>query len=208
MRSLNNMYRLITFAASIIMAVSLFVLFTKPTFENVRASQAEAAGYTQALADAERLNQRINELVTQRNNLPSTEMEKLEILIPERVDEVSTVITLDTLAARHFLVFSDIVIAKAEGASTPTNRNASNNQNGAPLPGAPEKEAIEATAVKFAVSGTYDDFRAFIKDVEATLSLMDINDLSILGEDDDSATPNVYAVTAQIYNYKQDKPVK
>ena len=198
------MYRLITFAASVIMATALFLLFTQPTFEHVRTSQAEAAGYTQALADAEKLNQRINELVKQRNNLPSAEMEKLEVLIPDQIDEVATVITLDTLAAKHFLLFSDIAIASENSV---VDKNKKNTPAVAALPTSPDTESIVATAVTFIVSGTYDDFRAFIKDVEGTLSLMDISELGIQGEDPEA--PNQYGVTALIYNYKQPaKPVK
>lgn len=199
------MYRLITFAASVIMATALFMLFTQPTFEHVRTSQAEAAGYTQALADAEKLNQRINELVTQRNNLPSAEMEKLGVLIPDQIDEVATVITLDTLAAKHFLLFSDIAIARGDSIGDKNKKNTATAV--AALPTSPDTEFIVATAVKFVVSGAYDDFRAFIKDVEGTLSLMDISDLGIKGEDPDA--PNQYEVTALIYNYKQPaKPVE
>jgi len=193
------MYRLITFAASIIMATALFSLFTKPTFEHVRTSQAEAAGYRQALADAERLNARISQLVTEKNNLPQEQMEKLDVLIPEKIDEVATVMTLDKLAAKHFMIFSDIAIAKADL----TDESDSNNGAGAELPTRSVEDKIDATAVKFSVSGTYEDFRGFVSDIEATLSLMDVADLSLTGEDSEKS--NEYIMTILIYHAKKAK---
>lgn len=179
------------------MATALFALFTRPTFEHVRVSQAEAAGYTQALKDAELLNKRINELVQQKESLPEPEMDKLNVLIPEKIDEVATVMTLDNLAAKHFLIFSDIAIASDNpGTRTGTSKAAESRE----LPNAPEEETIEAVSVKFSVSGTYEDFRAFVADVESTLSLMDVADLSVSGEDPEK--PSVYVMTVLIYHTK------
>jgi Tfp pilus assembly protein PilO len=232
------MFKALTPIIGIIVAVGLFFTYVRPTFEEVRGIQDDTAEYAQAIDKASELQRRIDELKAQQSSISLANLERLEALLPDRVDEVSTLIDLSTLAEKHHLVFGDINIG-GEGKNTSGTKGKTGTQttpsgqpvsasapvpaaSGAPaagpasmgpegmpadggqfVPAEPLSSQYSTLEIGFSVTGTYDDFRAFLADVERSLVLMEVTKISFSSSEGD-AIP--FSVTVRLYSLNPPTP--
>ena len=89
------MYRLLTPVLAVIVAVALFTTFIKPTFEEYKRLDVEIADFALALAKADELQQRIAELIADKNAISASDSERLMAFLPDAIDEVDVVLSLD-----------------------------------------------------------------------------------------------------------------
>ena len=223
------MFKPLTPIIGIIVAVGLFFTYVRPTFEEVRDIQDETTEYAQAVDKASELQRRIDELKAQQSSISLSSLERLEALLPDRIDEVSTLIDLSMLAKNHRLTFGDINIGGEDKSSqkkttknTGTQTTMSGGSASAPasvgpsaaaMPGVPTTgsvfmgtadmpvESLESQystlTIGFSVTGTYDDFRAFLADVERSLVLMEVTDISFSASEGDTIP---FSVTVRLYS--------
>ena len=215
------MYRFLTPVLAIIVSVTLFFTFIKPTFNQYKAIDNEIADYAGALDSAQALQEKIKELDDEKNSIQESDLSRLQTFLPDSVDEVSIVLILDDVATRHNLVLDGINVKTNIGGKDTVQSQAGGtlkDQLFADDPKNAIKEVVGAdgTTVKrpqdhidpvglsFSVTGTYSDFRAFIVDLEKSLALMDIGTLSIKepAVEGDSSS---YGVGVTMYRFKQLK---
>ena len=212
------MYRLLTPILAVIVAVTIFGTYIKPQFNDYKRIDAEVENYNLALDKAILLQNAIDALIDQKNKIAPSDYDRLMSVIPNSVDEVAVVLSLDNIAARHRLIIQGIQTndpskAKTKLADDPVDQPAATKQ----LFQKPTAAATDGTAagfssrdhystmeLAFTVTGKYDDFRAFIQDLEKNISLMDITSLRI-GEvnADDSASFNIIIT---MYQFKTTTP--
>jgi hypothetical protein len=189
------MYRLLTPILALIVALTLFFTFIKPTFEEYKVIDTEIGDYKQALDSAQLLQDRINELIAQKNEIAQSDRERLMVFLPDAVDEVGVVLVLDDLAARHELVLENISVKSsragngATAASTqapgkfayednPKELSVENVRPDGTVARKPT-DSIETTALTFGVTGEYKKVRDFVSELERSLALMDISTMGI-----------------------------
>jgi len=214
------MYRFLTPVLAIIVSVTLFFTFIKPTFNQYKAIDNEIADYGGALDKAQLLQERIDELDKEKNSIQESDLSRLQTFLPDTVDEVSIVLILDDVATRHNLVLDGIKVKTTTGGKDAQSQNAGTlkEQLFADDPKDSTKEIVGADgttvkrpqdhidqeALSFAVTGTYADFRSFMTDLEKSLALMDINTLSIREPSVEGDTSS-YGVGVSMYRFKQVK---
>ncbi len=183
------MFKALIPVIGIIVAVGLFFTYIQPTFKDIRAIQDETTEYAQAITKAAELQQRIDELKQKQSSISLSNLERLEALLPERIDEVAVLIDIDTLATLHNLTLGDIEVNDQKtdgGAKTdsqgkpiqsrgPLNDGSLNTQTGEPMSG-----SYATLDLSFSVSGTYDDFRKFLQDIERSLVLMEVTKITFV----------------------------
>lgn len=206
------MYRLLTPILAFIVAFTLFFTFIQPTFDEYKRIDTEVADYEQALASAQRLQERVNELIADKNAIAQSDLERLMTLLPNSVDEVGIVLTLDELSSRHELALEQIAVRASRGvrgsvAPAPKaalafeDESDQNKEEVLPDGTVVRKvtDSIETVSLSFNVTGNYTNFKALIADLEGSLALMDISELSIEeAKDDELATFNV---TVTMYQF-------
>ena|SRR3989338_8348638 len=200
------MFKALTPLIGIIIAVGLFFSYVQPTFRDVKTIQDETAEYAQATERASELMQRINGLKAQQGGILPVDLERLEALIPDRIDEVSALIDIDALTVAHHLMLGDIEVG--EQGQTESGAGAAGSQPGAvgtpaQMPGAmagaddadgfvfiQAGESLESQYstldVGFSVTGTYDDFRMFLSDIERSLVLMEVTSITFAASEGDA----------------------
>jgi hypothetical protein len=189
------MYRLLTPILALIVAFTLFFTFIQPTFEEYKIIDTEIGDYDQALNSAQLLQDRVNELIAQKNNISQSDLERLEVFLPYATDEVGVVLILDDLAGRHDLVLENISVKSSRA----NNERSGGGQQVSgkfafeddPQDGARDEigadgtvvrkptDSIETTALSFGVTGEYARVREFISELEKSLALMDVTTLSV-----------------------------
>lgn len=220
------MFKALTPIIGIIVAVGLFFTYVKPTFEEVKKIQDETAEYAKAVEKASELQRRIAELKAQQNSISIANLERLEALLPDRVDEVSVLIDLFALATAHRLTLGDIKVGDSDssGASGKTAGQRAPTAGpvavapapmptalatpmggpgavaGMPLqmdPGIAPDSQYATLDIGFSVTGTYDDFRSFLADLERSLVLMEVTTIDFEESEGDATE---FSVTVRLYS--------
>ncbi len=215
------MYRFLTPILAIIVSVTLFFSFTKPTFDQYKAVDGQIADYEGALNSAQQLQDKIAELDKEKNSIQESDFSRLQTFLPDSVDEVSIVLILDDVATRHNLVLDGIKVKISggkDGVAQSQNPGTLKEQLFTDDPKASKKEVVgadgttvvrpqdnvESVGLSFGVTGEYADFRSFLMDLEKSLAVMDISTVGIkppAAETDKSS----YSVGVSMYRFK---PVK
>lgn len=154
----------------LILAGALFILYTQPTYDEVRAVRDEIAGYDEALDRAAELQSLKQTLLSRFNAMDPQQIERLEKLLPDHVDNVRLVLNLDNLASRNGLALENVVIGN------PSSQSGSQTVVGAIGAG---RQKYDSLTMRFSTTGTYTDFVQFLGALESDLRVVDVVSLAL-----------------------------
>ena len=167
--------RLLPFV-TILIAVGLFFGYINPTYTgSVAAERAEIASYDNALAAAEAFAKKENDLLAERNSVPAEGIKRLEVFLPDGVDNVQLILDLDALANRSGIKLSDFEMDVAKATSGA-------GQSAGTLPLDPQTP-IESLSLEVSATGTYEAFRTFLTGVETSLRPLDLVSMEVQDSD-------------------------
>lgn len=139
---------------SIIAALALYFLFISDNLERIGELQTEASQFDEALASAQELEEIIDRLTTEKNDISTSDLNKLDVLLPDRIDSVRFIYDLNTIANIHNKTLADVGLEEVVG------------------------DLFTSTVVTFSINGTYNELIAFISDLERSLRIVDIQGIS------------------------------
>lgn len=182
---------------ALVFAIALFFLYVRPTFSGpIAATRTQIASYNDALAAADRFQQKEAQLTQQRAQIPADSLARLTEFLPDGVDNVQLILDLDALAARSGITLSNFDTKGNDsgtvvgGATTPASTIPTLGQQ--VLTGSP----TDSLNLTFKATGTYPAFRSFLAGIENSLRPLDVTDLQVTKSDTGVYT---YAVTVRIY---------
>ncbi len=181
------MIRTITPILSILAALLIFFFFTKPEFAEVKRVRMEADRYQSAIETAELRNKELEAKITEKQGHPAVDIERLNTLVPSEIDEVKILADLSELARKHNVLFGNVSVMNND--MKPQSAVADGSQKG-------NFRDLIATDLQFGLIGTYDQFKAFLADIESSLMLHEITNISF------QATEGIleqYGVTVRVY---------
>jgi hypothetical protein len=185
------MIRTLTPIFSIIISLVIFFFFTQPKFAHIKTVQGEAAQFEGAAAKAAQLNAELTRMLDEKRKYPAEAMEKLDALVPENVDEVKVLNDLNELAKSHNMMFGNVSVTNSDLVS------ADGSASGETLSG--EYEGLTATNLSFSLIGGYDQFKAFLADVEQSLVMVEVQNIEFTtGE----GALQQYSVGARVFALK------
>lgn len=199
------MQRLLPFIV-IAFAIALFFLYVKPTYSGpIHDTRAQIASYNDALAAADRFQQKEAQLTQERAQIPADSLARVSEFLPDGVDNVQLILDLDALAARSGVTLSDFsTVGAVNGAGASANPQPANNStpsSGATIStlgqaGLSSNSPVDSIQLTFKATGTYSAFRGFLAGMENSLRPLDVTDLKITQSDTGVYT---YNVTVRIY---------
>ena len=96
-------------ALALILSVGIFFAYVKPTWSGpLKETKVAIANYEQALDAADEYKKRKNELASARNAIDQDNLNRLSVLLPDSVDNVSLILDINALAARSGLSLANI----------------------------------------------------------------------------------------------------
>lgn len=174
------MIRTLTPIISIVLGLLIFFLFTQPLFSDIGMLQSEASEYQEAVAKASDFNQRLNELISERNSLTAQNLERLEAAVPDDINTIKMLVDLEGVAQRNSMLFGNVSVSQqAPTISTATNGGGSGDGGNNTV----TSNDFTETQMQFSVIGTYEEFRAFLRDIERNLALPEITRVSFDAND-------------------------
>jgi len=189
------MFRIVRPIAATLIALLVLFFFVRPMYADLTAVQDDVAEYDDVLADAEEFNQLLNSLYAKQNSFSALERERLDFLVPDKIDEIRILVDLEALAKREGLLFRDINSTLEESEqdrAAPDKRQTNVSVAEDEFDG-----RLESRDVTFTVSGTYRQFRAFLRQVEQSLILMEIVKIDFTSAADTALWD--YNVTVRIF---------
>ena len=142
----------------------------------------EESQYRNALNNTAELRSKRDSLIDKRSQITPDDLLRLEKLLPDNIDNIKLVIDMNNIAADHGLSLKGIKL------DTEVKADASKLGKDATKYG--------TVGLTFSVSASYENYQNFLTNLERSLRLVDIVDLSVSGNDS-----GVYDFTVGLRTY-------
>jgi hypothetical protein len=147
-----------------VLAVGIFFGFTKPILDDIATINKDVAAYNEALGNAKKFVSVRDSLLKKYNQLPSEGLSRLEKLLPDNIDNVRLIIDINGIARKDNLTLRGLQVSGG----------GSSSQNSAKVSG----KVYDSVSVGFSTSSDFPTFLKFMNDLEHSLRLVDVTNLS------------------------------
>ncbi len=202
---MRNLFPVILILASI----GLFFTLVNPTYLEVRQLRNDVAVYDKALTNARDLENVRDELKKNYDLITKEEKDRLDHFLPNTVDNIQLILQIQKIATAHNMNLKNIKfdapsLIKQDSNSGSKASSASSSKNNA-LP-------YGIFNLEFSTDARYEDFKAFLKDLEYNIRLVNVKEISFTVPSGDKKTvfdpnsdisndPNVYTYSLKVETY-------
>ena len=187
------MIRTITPIFSIIIALLAFFFYTKPMFAGIQLLEGETKQYEEATENAIKLNSELKSKLDKKRSYSSSDIERLNALVPTEINEINVLADLNEITRKHNMLLGNISVENSDG-------DRAGGGGGAVLESTGSKnvsyEDIAHTEITFSLIGTYEQFKAFLADIEQSLVLMEVTNIGFASGESDLQQ---YEVSVQLF---------
>lgn len=174
---MKSIISIILIAASI----AFFIFFTKPKWEKLTANRTEVEKLNVAQGNAKKLKTRIKSLLDVKNAITQTDLEKIKKMIPNNVENVKLIIDFDNMLQSLITEKGTANLYKstnAAGSGKISIDNPKITQSTAIVDGSFDVLQLGVADFSFTVSLTYDDFIDFLKRIETSTRIFDVESIT------------------------------
>jgi len=157
----------------IVAAIGLFVAVTNPQYQVVKDTQIKVDSLNDAMAKSSSILAKRAELQKQYNNFGKGDIVSIDKLLPDNVDNVQLVLDMNGIARSHGMVLRNIKIQDPSTSST---------AKGTQKLG-PNNNPVGSINLSFDITGNYQNFTGFLKDLEQSLRIVDVVGISFKSSD-------------------------
>jgi Tfp pilus assembly protein PilO len=176
----------------LVLSGGIFFGYIDGAYTNIKDVQAKKATYDDALVSAKRAVAKFNDLQSKYNNIPLEEVEQIKRFLPDNIDNIRLIIDINTIVQQHGMTIKGIKIdaGKSSGSTAAPVGVTAATQSLAPIAGTKsfdqgvsKESGVGTVGMSFTVTGTYENFLAFVKDMEKSLRLVDIIHVTVSSPD-------------------------
>ena len=157
---------------AIVIAGAIFFLYTQPAYDQSKTVQTQIASYDQALQKAAELQTLKAQLLARYNAFNPADIDRLQKLLPDHVDNIRLILDMDHIATIDGMTLSNVDISGNDSSAA---------GSGATVIGSlgASTQKYESLSIAFSTSGTYDNFKKFLNDLQSSLRIVDMTSLTI-----------------------------
>ena len=157
----------------------LFFGMIQPAYTTTKELQAQDAEFDAALARVNELKEVRERLTTKYNSFSPALIDRLFKFLPDTVDQVRLILDVSDIASAHNLQFDDVSVEKREEATGGRGNSVVAEEE--------SDTGYASVSLSFSMTGSYDNFVTFMSDLERSLRLVDVQELTITdsGEEDE-----------------------
>lgn len=167
----------------IIVAIAGGFFYIRPQYTEIQALRQESMQYDDLLLQAQELKSIHAELEEKRKSISADDLDRLSKLVPEKIDTARLILDIDGIGSRYAIGMKNIQIGDIVADEV--------------RPGELPKP-YGATAISFAFQTSYEGMVAFVRDLEESLRMVDVVDITLAEGEEDSPFFN-YTITLQAY---------
>ena len=172
----------ITSLITIIVCIAAYFTYIKPTLSEVGALREQKSRYMDILDKAKEIKTKRDIIMSAYNSISQDDLDRLSKVIPKKFDAVFFGNDLSSMTSKYGLNVIDLKVSQNEATRDVNNSTNENNQ-------------YKTYFVTFRVSGSYEQFIKFMKDLESSLELVDVVNLSVKPTSRDSLEYKLDAYT-------------
>lgn len=180
------MKRFIVPIVLVLLAGVLFAMYTDPTYQASKKIKGEVVSYDDALTKSQQLRRLRDELIAKRNTFDQASLERLQRMVPDNVDNIRLIIDINGMAARHGLSLTDVELGEFSDSARERDALAVGGSG----------DTIGSVTLGFSLSATYDELLLFLQDLEHSLRIIDVENLTF---DVTTTEENNYDFTVRTY---------
>lgn len=171
----------------IIIAAVLSGTFTWDRYAGIKEARSKNLEYENAIDDFDKLIAKRDEIQKSYNKIPAIDIDdRLDKLIPDSIDNVRLIIDVGHIISRHGVYPKSITATSPDIAGPQTNtQNTSPNTPVNPVLAkmAPAAAKLNNVTLAFSISTTYENMVDIMKDIESSLRILDITDITFSSND-------------------------
>ncbi len=158
----------------LLVAAALTYTVIMPQYSKVEARRAEAAQYEEVLNNVSDLSRKRDELLIKYNALPKGDVDKLKKILPDNVNVVELTLNIDAIASKYGISIKSIRTTESKA-----------NQS-ATVVEAPDSGPYQRVTLTFSFISSYENFRKFVRDLEQSLRIIEIRNITFTNNNDSS----------------------
>ena len=174
----------------IALCVGAYFLYISPTLPEIDVLKVKKAQYTDILEKAKELKDMRDAALTEYNNISEDNLARLNKIIPKKFNSTLFANDVNAIASKHGMSVSWLKVEN----SGPEAHNGENTDTS-------QGEVYKTISASFKVSGQYEKFIDFIKDLETNLELVDVVSLSVKQVGGDKILQNFQDYSVEINTY-------
>ena len=194
------MFRFITPIILFGVSVAAFFFYINPTYKEIKVLQAQQASYDQALNNSRQLQSVRDVLVGKYNTFAAEDIKKLKKMLPDAVDNIRLIIDIDGIASKYGMKLTNVKYdtstktASASGVPQPIQGSGTDLLA--------QTKPYGSFDLEFSTKGSYANFTSFVKDLEKSLRIVDVNSVSFSSTEGDISTGSTGASAPYKYDFK------
>ncbi len=187
----------------LIAAGLLYFFFTADKLAALKDRQVEVQRYETALHNAKKLDARIDSLLKAQNSISEADRAKMKTMLPDNVENVKLIIDFDNLL--QSVVSDRGTIAQYKSAEGSVKKLSIESpkivqSTGVQTDASVESSKLGVATLSFSVSLTYGDFMEFLRRIEFSKRIMDIDSIDFNAPTGNDPDP-VYNINMVIKTY-------
>jgi Tfp pilus assembly protein PilO len=177
----------------IIVAIGIFYTFTDSRIGEIQATAAANQGYLSAINNSVELITERDAVLKQYNTISSSDQERLNTMLPDNVDNVRLIIDVNGIASRHGFPIQNITTSADSSGSSASGSGGLSESSG----GSNSDNPYGIVTISFDFTSSYANFMAFMQDIQASLRILDISNLTVTT----GSTPGTFTYSMQLQTY-------
>ena len=181
----------------IVIAVGIYFTVTDPMLTGIKSVQAVNDQYVSALTHAEKLIATRDAVLKQYNDISQDDRARIDKMIPSSVDNIRLTIDLNSRALQHGFSLTGVkATASSNGSKNGVGGVPAASSGSGSSVGSLSAPTLDTVTVSFSANASFDQFMAFLQDLESDLRVMDLTHLTM-----SYGTDNLYNFNAQFQTY-------
>lgn len=173
----------------LVASIAGFAVFIVPHYNQISDLRAQKADYEIVLANARKYKEERNALVKRYNAFDAIKLGQLATMLPNNPENMKLILALQSVASQYGLVLQNVKTEDSAETSSAANR---------PGPGSQTSADLGTLTINFSVSGPYTAFTNYIRAIEKSLRMIEIQKISFAASD--PKTQN-YQYTVSVKTY-------
>lgn len=185
----------------ILVSIGGFIFFVSPLSAEVTELRKDVSAYNQALTNSKSLEYARDQLKEKSNSINTTDVSRLEKLLPDGVDNIKLILEIEENVARPYgMILKDVRYSIEKESEVDSSVVQGGNINVANL-----KKDYGEWGLEFSVEGTYNNFISFLRDLEKNLRIIDVVSIqfssSALNQNSKNNIEDIYKFAFKVKTY-------
>ncbi len=191
------MNNLLTPIVLVVLAVGLYFTYTGKEYEQVKALQETNKQYVSAISSWKDLLAARDKLNDQYNAIAPQDLARLNKMLPNTIDNVRLIIEMNGILQRFGLPAQNIAVSTdKDTTSKQTTTPVTNTPGAVTSTVAATDSGLKTATMSFQVTTTYDNFQKLLKELQSSLRMLDVTNITLAAKDKE---PYDYTFTVKTY---------